>query len=78
MGGGLWSRGGKKRQTRLDIARRTEGQRDLDFLLILLSTHMPVLSTCPLHTDSGCGKERRILINWSIETCQGSTRSELP
>ena len=22
----------------------------------------PVLSTCPLHTDSGCGKERRILI----------------
>ena len=24
--------------------------------------HMPVLSTCPLHTKSGCGKERRILI----------------
>ena len=22
----------------------------------------PVLSTCPLHTNSGCGKERRILI----------------
>ena len=22
----------------------------------------PVLSTCPFHTDSGCGKERRILI----------------
>ena len=22
----------------------------------------PVLSTCPLHTISGCGKERRILI----------------
>ena len=22
----------------------------------------PVLSACPLHTDSGCGKERRILI----------------
>ena len=21
-----------------------------------------VLSTCPLHTNSGCGKERRILI----------------
>ena len=21
----------------------------------------PVLSTCPLHTNSGCGKERRIL-----------------
>ena len=24
--------------------------------------HMPVLSTCPLHTNSECGKERRILI----------------
>ena len=22
----------------------------------------PVLSTCPLHTNSGCGKERRIFI----------------
>ena len=22
----------------------------------------PVLSTCPLHTNSGCGKERRILV----------------
>ena len=22
----------------------------------------PVLSACPLHTNSGCGKERRILI----------------
>ena len=22
----------------------------------------PLLSTCPLHTDSRCGKERRILI----------------
>ena len=22
----------------------------------------PVFSTCPLHTNSGCGKERRILI----------------
>ena len=22
----------------------------------------PVLSTCPLHTNSGCGKERRMLI----------------
>ena len=22
----------------------------------------PVLSTCPLHANSGCGKERRILI----------------
>ena len=25
-------------------------------------TQPPVLSTCPLHTNSGCGKERRILI----------------
>ena len=25
--------------------------------------HTPVLSTCPLHTNSGCGKERRILID---------------
>ena len=24
--------------------------------------HPPVLSTCPLHTNSGCGKGRRILI----------------
>ena len=23
---------------------------------------LPVLSTCPLQTNSGCGKERRILI----------------
>ena len=23
---------------------------------------LPVLSTCPLHTNSGCGKERRISI----------------
>ena len=25
-------------------------------------SHPPVLSTCPLHTNNGCGKERRILI----------------
>ena len=25
-------------------------------------THSPVLSTCLLHTYSGCGKERRIVI----------------
>ena len=36
----------------------------------------PVLSTCPLHTNSGCGKEANI--NWSMVICQGSTRSELP
>ena len=34
-----------------------------------------LLSTCPLNTNSGCEKERRI--NWSVVTCQGSTRSEL-
>ena len=28
--------------------------------LIFLAT--PILSTCPLHTIYGCGKERRILI----------------
>ena len=33
-----------------------------------------ILSTCPRHTNSGCGKERRILIGpW----CQVSTRLEL-
>ena len=24
--------------------------------------HMSILSTCPLHTNSGCGKERRMLV----------------
>ena len=36
-----------------------------------------ILSTCPLHSNSGCGK-REAYINWSMVTCQGSTRSELP
>ena len=36
----------------------------------------PIFSTCPLHTISRCGKERRILIG--MVTCQGSTRLELP
>ena len=33
-------------------------------LQYIISHHCntPVLSTCPLHTNSGCGKERRILI----------------
>ena len=37
----------------------------------------PVLSTCPLHTNSGCGKERWILIGpwWPA---MASTCSELP
>ena len=33
----------------------------------------PVLSKCPLHTNGGCGK-REAHINWSMGTCQGSTR----
>ena len=39
-------------------------------------TVMPILSTCTLHTyqnNSGCGKERRILIGFMV-TCQGTTR----
>ena len=32
---------------------------------------------CPLHTNSRCGKERRILIGPMV-TGQGSSRSELP
>ena len=32
-----------------------------------------VRSTCPLLTNSGCGK-REAHINWSMVTCQGSTR----
>ena len=38
-------------------------------LLIRPSIHPPVLSACPLHTNSGCGKERRILIGpwWSAQ-----------
>ena len=30
VGGGSWPRGGKKRKTRPDIARRSERQRDLE------------------------------------------------
>ena len=37
----------------------------------------PVLSTCPLRTNSGCGK-REARLNWSMVTCQDSTRLELP
>ena len=36
----------------LVLTKRCEGQR----------VTAPVLSTCPLHTNSGCGKERRILL----------------
>ena len=32
------------------------------FLILVYFFGMCILSTCPLHTNSGCGKERRILI----------------
>ena len=32
----------------------------------------PIVSTCPLCTNSGCGK-REAHVNWSMVTCQGST-----
>ena len=31
------------------------------FISLIADGPQPVLSTCPLHTNSGCGKERRIL-----------------
>ena len=38
------------------------------------SSHMsPMLSTCPLHTISGCW-QREAHITWYIVTCKGSTR----
>ena len=40
---------------------------------------MPVLSTCPLHTNLLWVWEREAHIDWSMVTCQdSSTRSELP
>ena len=38
--------------------------RFLPDIILLTQGHLlpPVLSTCPLHTNSGCGKEGRILI----------------
>ena len=52
---------------RRKLRRRTEYQRSqgTQFLRAEVSQSPllpPVLSTCPLHTNSGCGKERRILI----------------
>ena len=38
------------------------GEKTCDTIGIHLQYIPPVLSTCPLHTNSGCGKERRILI----------------
>ena len=41
----------------------------IQYMLVYVVSHIqrigcrpPVLSTCPLHTNSGCGKERRIFI----------------
>ena len=40
------------------MKRVTSGVYTVILRARLIST--PVLSTCPLHTNSGCGKERRI------------------
>ena len=51
-----------------DVTRRTFSRpgchkASLSTLIIChLTQSTPVLSICPLHTNSGCGKERRILI----------------
>ena len=38
-------------------------------LHIEISHFMPILSTCPLHTNSGCGK-REANTDWSMVTCK--------
>ena len=35
----------------------------VEIIYQVMDTKHTVLSTCPLHTNSGCGKERRILIS---------------
>ena len=40
-------------------------------------TMLPILSTCPLHTNSRRGK-REAHIDWSMVTCKGSPLLELP
>ena len=48
-------------------------------LPLLYGHHIsPVLSRCALHPNSTWVWEREAHINWSMVTCQGSTRSELP
>ena len=32
------------------------------YIIIIIEREREVLSTCPLHTISGCGKERRIIL----------------
>ena len=46
----------------LHVTRYTKYERIFDSFEIQVDVQPPVLSTCPLHTKSGCGKERRILI----------------
>ena len=52
----------EKTKSRQECAGLSEYLVDSTFFIVLSSMSMPVLSTCPLHTNSGCGKERRILI----------------
>ena len=63
----------------LDISRKATAVKErADFIGILYScTQNLLLSSCKFYcTNSGCGKEMHIY--WSMVTCQGSTRSELP
>ena len=50
------------RNEEVEAASHRQEKREATKLGNLLSHISPVLSTCPLHTNSGCGKERRILI----------------
>ena len=45
----------------LDISRKATGVKEIVVDCIDMGLP-PVFSTCPLHTNSGCGKERRIFI----------------
>ena len=65
--------GRMKSMNRVKERERWDGTRNR----WIMDIHSPVLSTCPLHTNSGLW-EREAHINWSMVTCQGSTRSELP
>ena len=43
---------------------------------MIIHTYTAGTFNMPTYTNCGCGKEANI--NWSMVTCQGSTRSELP
>ena len=50
--------------SRFHAFRYTKERKQILVTRIELTTSAPpVLSTCPLHTISGCGKERRILVD---------------